>query len=477
MSRVNHKKRIFVNSIFVTGATVIDKFIFFLVNIIVARYLDVEKFGEYTTALGYATFFSTFVDIGINQTLVRALNKDKHLDREHITNALIIKSALVLVIYGTMAASLYFTNYNHNTIILTLIFGIVRIGNEYMNAFYSVYYARESFFKASLLNSLFSIVFLSATGLVVYYNGTYFHIAYLRLAAVLLFVLLLAGLVLSKIKLKFDYDSFKKFVPEAVSFGLSTIFTNTYQRANIIILSLMHGTLYSGYFSNAYYFFTSLFFLPSNFSKVIVPYLYKLSFKENKTQFQFAFDIYTRLLSIISFYIAAVLFIFAKWIVLYIYGDKYNATIIVLRYIALSIPAMFTFSGTMITALDKQKYRTKTQGFVLIVSLISNLLLIYFFKTIGAAIATFITYALLMYLYDRYLIKNKYIIYSHTIKLLLQLIIITGLCAVVFYSFLRQMFFVYSFGIISSIYWVCVAAFIINKNDVRIVKEAIGLKV
>jgi O-antigen/teichoic acid export membrane protein len=64
MTALNNKTRIFLNSLIVSGVAILEKLFFFIINIVVARYLNVNDFGEYTTALGYATFFSTFVNIG-----------------------------------------------------------------------------------------------------------------------------------------------------------------------------------------------------------------------------------------------------------------------------------------------------------------------------------------------------------------------------------------------------------------------------
>ncbi|HPJ16193.1 MAG TPA: oligosaccharide flippase family protein, partial [Spirochaetota bacterium] len=76
MTKSNNKKIIFLNTVFVISETIINKFAFFIINIIVSRYLKEVKFGEYATALGFATYFAMFSDIGINTTLVRMIIKD-----------------------------------------------------------------------------------------------------------------------------------------------------------------------------------------------------------------------------------------------------------------------------------------------------------------------------------------------------------------------------------------------------------------
>ena len=140
------KKRVFYNTVIVTGATILDKFIFFIINILIARYLNINHFGEFATALGYATFFSLFTNIGINHALIRAINLESELEKEHFANALLLKTIFAISVYSLMVISLFFTNYNTDTIYLTLIFGLVRIGTEYLLAFYALYDAKEKFF-------------------------------------------------------------------------------------------------------------------------------------------------------------------------------------------------------------------------------------------------------------------------------------------------------------------------------------------
>ena len=71
---LSDKTKIFLNTAIITTSTVLENIVFFAINIIVARYLNVNDYGEYTTALAFASFFSMFTDLGINQTMIRELN-------------------------------------------------------------------------------------------------------------------------------------------------------------------------------------------------------------------------------------------------------------------------------------------------------------------------------------------------------------------------------------------------------------------
>ena len=476
MEKKSDKSRILINSIILSSATVFNNVVFLIINIIVARYLSVEHFGEYITSLGYATFFSTFANIGINQTLVRAVNLESHREREHFANALIIKTALAILVYTAMTVSLYFTSYNRNTIYLTLIFGFVRIGNEYLSAFYSLYEAKERFFVSSLFSFTFALSFLTGTWLVIIYKGNYFHFAYVRLFTVVTFISIIALYTLKNLSLMFDKATLKNFVQSAIPFSLATIYGNIRQRISIIILSLMQGTRATGIFNNGAIFFTTLSILPGSFTRALLPYLYKASFTDERSKFQFSFDIFSKAFGIISFYLFLFFFLFSDTLIIEIFGEKYRESITILRIIAFGMPFLFNFAGTIIIALDMTKHYTRYLGIAALATIIGNLVFIEFFQTEGAAIALVITNFIIFFLTHRFLYKKQFISLKKVIIIYMNLILISLGCCVLYFTLLFELFFMYSFIIISLVYMALVIALLIRSDDIRIIQEALGLR-
>ena len=80
------KSKVFLNMIVMTVSTIMEKVLFFSVNIIIARYLDLIQYGEYTTALAFASFFSLFTDMGISETLIREINYEKEKEQTLFNN-------------------------------------------------------------------------------------------------------------------------------------------------------------------------------------------------------------------------------------------------------------------------------------------------------------------------------------------------------------------------------------------------------
>ena len=474
MNKTNDKFRVFINSAVVMTAVLIENLIFFIINIVIARYLSIEHFGEYTTALGYATFFSTITNIGINQTLIRATNLHPDMERENFSAAFFIKCILGTAVYGIMALSLYFTNYSSELVILTLIMGLFRIGNEFLSSFYSFFDAKESFVLSSVFRIVFSAAFLLITLSVVFFRGGLFDFAYMRLWLVVVFFAVLIAVYWRLISSGTSISNLIAFFKESISFGIFNILGNIYQRMNIIILSVMHGSLYTGFFSNGFIFFTTLFIIPLNISRVLLPYLYKISYDDDSSKFKFAFDIYSKFLTIASFWMMTLAIISAEPVIEVIFGSKYNHSAVILQISAAGIPFIFTIAPTLITALDRQRALTGIYLYGFILSIISNFILIYLYKAEGAAAAAVLTYGYIYAASNYYLIKKRITSTKGTLKVFISQAAISGICFAINTFFMADFYWINSLMAITFIYTILNIIFIINKNDLRILNEIIS---
>ena len=473
MKKTSDKKRILRNSIIVTSTTIIEKITFIAINISVARYLSVSDYGEYTTALGYATFFSFFCGLGIYQSIIRMINLDPLNERQHFGNSVLIRGFLTIIIYAVLAGSLVFTNYNTNTIHLILIFGLVRFGNQLLIGFYSLYDAKEKFITTSLYYICFSLSFLTITFIIIYLGGNYFHFAFSRLAVVCLFLVSISITTYINFRFTIDLSSLKHLLKNTIPFALHIVYNNIILRVNIIILSLIHGTIYSGIFNNGYIFLTSLTFIPQNIQRVLVPYLYKEKFIDNNDKFQFSFNIFSKFFNIISFYIFIILFIFSREIILFIFGQKYEGTVIILKILAFAIPFLFNAATIIITSLDRQEYNTRISAYAAVFNVTLNITLIYFFKAEGAALAAVFTFMFIYTCSHAILKKKGFIRLFKSTANFVKLIFSVFLCCLAFRYFLYDLHFMVSFLCTSILYGILTLVFIINKNDLRIIREII----
>jgi len=471
------KSTIFKYTIVVNAASFVEKLLFFILNIIIARYLSVEHFGQYSTALSYATFFSLMTDIGINVTLIRALNLEKEYEHEHFTNAFYLKSMLSITMYIIMAVSLLWTGYNRDVINLTLILGLVRIGNEFMRTYYAVDEAKQQFIFPSVINSLYVLLFFLGVVAVILLHGNYYHICLIRLVVVYVFIAFLTVHVFKKVQFKFKKTLFITFIKNAIPFAIIAVLTNLTFRINAIIISLMLGTTQVGFFSNSMLFIDTLAIIPGNLGRILIPTLYSALEKKDISKFQFSFDVLSTYFGIVSFYIMLILFLYAENIVTIIFGHKYYDSAILLKIVAFSIPCIFNVASIILVGKDRQNILSKIMLFSTIVNIMANIALINIFEIKGAAAAVTITYILIFLMSHYYLRKSEAIKMVPAFKKYITIgaiVTVTGL----FFEFLtfKQVSCYASFVIITLLYGMLTMAFVIDRDDYRIVREMLGVK-
>lgn len=474
---MDSKKKYFKDSLIVNSASLIEKTFFFILNIIIARYLSVEHFGEYSTALSYATFFSLMTDIGINVTLIRALNLEKEYENEHFTNAFSLKLMLSIVMYVLMALSLLWTDYNRDVINLTLILGLVRIGNEFMRTYYAVDEAKQQFIFPSVINSLYVLLFFLGVVAVIMLHGTYYHICIVRLVVVYVSIAFLTVHIFKKVQFKLRKDLFVTFIKEAIPFATIAVLANLTFRINAIIISFMLGTTKVGFFSNSILFIDTLAIIPGNLGRILIPTLYSALEKKDTSQFQFSFDVLSKYFGIISFYIMLVLFLYSEHIITAVFGHRYYDSAILLKIIAFSVPCIFNVASIILVGKDRQRVLSRIMLGSTLVNILSNIVLIHIFDIRGAAAAVSITYILIFFMSHYYLRKIESIKMVPAFKkyvIIVAIVTVTGL----FFKFLtvKELPLYASFVMITLLYGVLTIAFVIERDDIRILREMLGLK-
>ncbi len=477
MKHKSAKFKLFLDSIIVNSASLIEKTLFFVVNIIIARYLSIEHFGEYSTALSYATFFSLMTDIGINVTLIRALNLESHYSNEHFTNAFCLKGFLAVTMYMIMAISLYFTDYNRDVIYLTLILGIGRIGHEFMKTYFALDEARQKFIMPSLINSLHVILFLVGTIAVVLYNGNYYHLCWVRTGIVYFFIFIMSIYVSRKLKLIFNKKLYIHFVKTAFPFAMYAVLWNITFRINAIIISLLLGTTCVGIYNISILFIDTLAIVPSNMRRIFMPSLYTALMNGDRKNFKFTFETINKYFGILSSFVMIILFIYAEKIITIIFGVKYYQAATLVKILSLSIPFVFNAATIIIVGLDKQIVLTKILAIATIVNLGVNIVLIKLVGIAGASWSVLITYAIIFIMGCVYLHAYEKLKINTIVRHYLTIFMLSAFVIIFHeYSGLNTIPLFFSFIAIIILHSILVILFLLNKDDLRIVKEIFGFK-
>lgn len=466
------KSKIFISTAIITASTIAEKVIFFTVNIIIARYLDLNQYGEYTTALAFASFFSMFTDMGISDTLIREINYEKEKEQT-LYNVVLLKISLSVLIFMFFIAATVTSGYSRDTVYLIFIFGLVRFGDEYLRLYYTYYDSCGSFMVSAAYRFLFSLSFLAAVIAVVLINGGNIEIAVFRLLVVVLFLTLLTYKISRKRLLRYDIKYIKSYCRKVLPFASTFIYSNIINQGNLIVLPLLHGALYAGIFQNAYIFITTLMFIPGSFGRVFIPYLYKHKDDDKIDRFQFAFDILSKCFVFISFYITVILFLYSDFIITGIFGEKYSPSISTLKVITLSVPFLFNAGAIMLTALDKQRLYSNILRYTALINVVLNIILGYYYLDKGTAAAMAVTFFLIFILSHILIIFNSQLSVCSAAGYYLKGSAIFLLCWLVYHHISFE-YKIVSMAVISLIYFALSLLLLLTKDDIRIGKEILG---
>lgn len=371
----------------------------FLVVLWMIRYLGPEQWGTLNYVWAFVGIFSGFIPLGLTSILFKELAENK-------VNS---NKLLGTVFYLQFFASIIFT-------ILTVIFGVFFINNLEILFFIILASSANLFFSFQIISIYFDSKIEGKFG-VISRNVALFIAALLKvyfiLAQLPLFYFVVVGLFEQIILIivlfyfyfksknsifnwKFDLSLSKRLLSQSWPLILSGFSMMIYLRVD----QLFVGTMLSMYDLGLYSVVVKLAefgnFIPGILITSTIPIIIA-----NKNKIEVYTHRLTKLYSIVLFssiVLFLFLFIFADYIILFLYGVEYIAASNILRVYSFAIVPFFL---SMVLAQyfiieNLTKYSLYTTLIGAVSNVILNLILIPIFGIYGAAIATVISYSLLI---------------------------------------------------------------------------------
>lgn len=388
------------NTAFITIAYIGQKIISFVYFTLIARQIGATSTGKYFFALSFTTIFVVFIDLGLNQVLIREAARFKDKAQNYFSTVLWAKFFLALLTY--LAAIIVINLMGYPTEIKQLVYlsAITMVFDSIHLSIYGVIRAVGSlkYEAIGIIGSQFITLVLGSAFL---YAG--WPLIFLILAFTIPSILNVcyAGIVLIKkyhIKLRpqFDQDILKMFLKIAAPFALAAIFARLYSYFDSVLLSKLVGDKAVGWYSIAYKITFAFQFIPMALIAAVYPRFSEF-FVNDKNRLAYIFERSFKYLLIIVLPISLGLIILAKNIVLSIYSIDFLNSILPLQILLLGL--VFSFLsfpvGALLNACNKQRTQTTIVFIVLVVNVVLNILLIPHYTVVGAAISATIGNALL----------------------------------------------------------------------------------
>lgn len=364
-----------------------------------ARYLGVEGYGTLSLALAFTGIFSVFMDLGLSTLTIREVARDKSLAKNYVANIMFVKLILVLITFTLIIIIVNLLKYDPETIQIIYLITFYTIFNAFSLLFYGIYQAYEKMEYQSIGTLLNSFFLLIGIFIAIYFKfdiTKFSSIYFLTGFFVFFFNFILFSLKFFTPKIKVNLKEWKLLLKESWPFAVTTISFNLYTWIDSILISLIMGSEAVGLYNAAYKLMLILIFIPVVFNNALFPLMSQYYFKSKSLNL--IFEKLFKTMILIGFPIGVGTVLFAKKIIIFIYGEQFISSVIVLQILIWSTILIFARNPLerLLESSNKQKTVSKALFLGLLFNVVFNIFLIPEYGYVGASIVTVLTDGLVL---------------------------------------------------------------------------------
>jgi len=353
------KRKIFRNTLFLSGSQIVGRLIGFFYFIYLARSLSVTDFGIYAWVLGFVYNFYPLADFGIEKIVIRDLPRKPEKANYYLKRLLPLRlylglaSLLILLIVGLLMGIGSFK------LFLVFLFGLSILPTNLIHLIAFIENAREKSMTYAL--STLGIISLTALLGVLIINFN-LPLAYL-LIAYFISSLTVLGFLFSKMHSlglnlgwKQDFLFWKKIIKDAWAFALITTLAVFYLRISLVLTGYLLGDYWAGIYGASSKFIEAGVMIPQGITLALFP-LFSRLLKGDKKRLKAIYLKTWFLLLMLSLPIGATMFWGGKFFIPLIYGSEYLPSVPVFSTMGLLIIFLFvnSIAGNIIHNSKKVK--------------------------------------------------------------------------------------------------------------------------
>jgi O-antigen/teichoic acid export membrane protein len=381
-------RRIVQNSAARIGGYIVGAGFYFVVIILVARYLGAEQFGQFTYILAFVGIFQFLIDMGVRSILIRDIAADKNRFAEKLGVAktliwllsFISISLILLVTYllpfsDSLRMPIYLAG-------LSVIIGFQGIG-------YSAVLRAFEEMEWDILAFVFhKIVLLGLVGLIVRADAGLLEVfgAFL-LANVFLYLYYRSVVTLrhGRVRANLDLRAAWALFLESYPLGIGEVLRRFGRQADKLLLAVLGTPAAVGFFNAAYKFLEAI--NPPDIALPLFPVFSRFA-RDSPAKLFRAYEQSLKFIYVISVPLAVVLFVLAERMIATFFGEPYREAGSVLRVLALAEIFLLPTSlyAYLFTSLGCQRLYTIGVAIALGTGVSVDLFLIPIYSHLGAAV-------------------------------------------------------------------------------------------
>lgn len=385
-------RRILRNSLYGLASEAIGGALSFLVVILIARSLGVERFGDFSYILAFTAIFQLIADFGLTNILVREIVRAQDQVARVVGAIKPLVWLLSLATFAVIALISLLSATSVEALHATLIMGVAVLVTFHAVIYGSVCRAREEMGFNAVAFVTHKVLLLGLVMLALHEDRGLVGIALAYLLANLYqwgFYYWVVRNRYARCAWRVDVAYWKELIAEAFPIGAAMVFRRATLHVDTLMLTLMSSATSVGLFNAAYRVIQMIDMIPFTLSIPQFPVLSRLA-KESAGKFHAALTQAQRLFFIVAVPLCVWLLILAPDIIAILFGDRYSDAALTLR--VLSAAVLFLFPTSLyiyvFSALGKQKYYTLSSGLCLAANVLLDVILIPHYGHLGAAVAT-----------------------------------------------------------------------------------------
>lgn len=335
--------RVSKNTLALFTSQAYNKFTAAIFFFIAARILGVINFGKYTLVLTFISFFYIISDWGLSTLTIRDVARTPDETRKYLIHTIILRMGLSLISYLVLIWITFLLNYPKEIIILISIVGLSIFTNNILGAFNSILSAHEKMHIPSIMGIIFSTIFLMLGGLCLY----------LRLGLVILVLVIVSlslinaistGWIIRRfllpIRFSFNYSFYKNLLCQATPYAILSVLSIIYFRIDTVMLSKLKTMEAVGLYNASYKIVEFLMFIPVSLLGAYFPQMSREA-KSSIIQLRTTYLKSTKLLLVFIIPVSIFFTVFAKDIILFLFGSSFIPAAGALRILIWAVVVMY----------------------------------------------------------------------------------------------------------------------------------------
>lgn len=352
-----HSKGLFKNYSFL----LIEKFVALGTNLFIVLlfplYLNYQEFGKFITALSISSVCWFLVNLGFDVKVIKELASGKISHSNLISQVVVLKLFLSLLVIGISFLILHFSNYSPDLLGCIYILLLSILFMNFAETFQAGFKGFEKMQYSSAIITITDILLIFLFIFVLKRGGGIISIAIVFLICRILYFLLSSFIFHQRHKYHFEFqiNNSVKILYDSITRIPAQYFLSNLFNQGVILISIFHPSE-AGNFGLAAKIMGAIYFILTGFCEAALPIMSRNAFL-NINVIRANFIYIMKILVIILLFLIFLTSVFTKLLIKYFWGMEYwNAYYYVLIFlIAFPFLIILTLFQYFLTSLDKQK--------------------------------------------------------------------------------------------------------------------------